>query len=279
MISPHLSVRDYDALHRALCLLYGRAVTIDELPQHAFGILAQHIPCENWTYIERHIATNHSRCVIRHPPTDLRERFSLFHQIRLGHPYFHDMSPLHRGNVRTISDVMSWRVYRETQIYRDVVSAAGCKFGVAISPSSLAGECVLNLCLSRTGSRDFTERDKAFFSVLQPHLLQIHEIARLRTIHEGRVPSTEELRQLGLTEREAEVLRWVAQGKANADIAIILGRREQTIKNQLHSAFARLGVRTRAAAILRVLQVPRRYVPCETAIVAKRINLRTGRNG
>ena len=65
----------------------------------------------------------------------------------------------------------------------------------------------------------------------------------------------EPLMQLGLTQRVAEVLLWVAQGKTNADIATILGISESTVKKHLLEIFAVLGVETRSAATLRALEV------------------------
>lgn len=57
-----------------------------------------------------------------------------------------------------------------------------------------------------------------------------------------------------LTPREAEVLLWVAQGKANSDIAAILGNAEQTIKLHLTRIFDKLGVENRSAATLRAVE-------------------------
>jgi DNA-binding NarL/FixJ family response regulator len=65
----------------------------------------------------------------------------------------------------------------------------------------------------------------------------------------------EPLTTLGLTQRVAEVLLWVAQGKTNADIATILGISESTVKKHLLDIFAVLGVETRSAATLRALEV------------------------
>jgi DNA-binding NarL/FixJ family response regulator len=56
------------------------------------------------------------------------------------------------------------------------------------------------------------------------------------------------LEGLGLTPREAEVLLWVAQGKANADVATILGLSEKTVKIHLGHIFEKLCVETRTAA-------------------------------
>jgi len=58
------------------------------------------------------------------------------------------------------------------------------------------------------------------------------------------------LKSLGLTEREAEVLLWVSQGKANADVATILGMSEKTVKIHLGHIFEKLNVETRTAAAM-----------------------------
>jgi len=52
----------------------------------------------------------------------------------------------------------------------------------------------------------------------------------------------------GLTRREAEVLLWVAQGKSNAEVAIILGMSEKTAKQHLGVCFRKMDVESRNAA-------------------------------
>lgn len=53
----------------------------------------------------------------------------------------------------------------------------------------------------------------------------------------------------GLTSTERDVLRLVAAGRTNADIAKARGRSESTVRNQLTVAFRKLGVRNRAEAV------------------------------
>jgi DNA-binding CsgD family transcriptional regulator len=60
---------------------------------------------------------------------------------------------------------------------------------------------------------------------------------------------------LGLTPRVAETLLWLAQGKTNGEIAIILGNSEATVKKHVLEIFEKLGVETRTAASLRALEV------------------------
>lgn len=62
---------------------------------------------------------------------------------------------------------------------------------------------------------------------------------------------------LGLTKREAEVLAWVAQGKTNRETGIILSLSTRTVQKHLEHVFAKLGVETRTAAILKAWQVGR----------------------
>jgi DNA-binding CsgD family transcriptional regulator len=60
--------------------------------------------------------------------------------------------------------------------------------------------------------------------------------------------------KLGLTPKEAEVLLWVAQGKSNAEAAVILGVGEATVKKHLEHIFEKLGVEKRGAASLLAME-------------------------
>ena len=52
----------------------------------------------------------------------------------------------------------------------------------------------------------------------------------------------------GLTPRESQVLEWVARGKSNADVGVILGISQKTVDKHLQHIFGKLGVETRTAA-------------------------------
>jgi ATP/maltotriose-dependent transcriptional regulator MalT len=60
--------------------------------------------------------------------------------------------------------------------------------------------------------------------------------------------SPEDLRALGLTPREAEVLFWVTQGKTNDDVTRILGASVSAVKKHLGRIYDKLGVDNRTAA-------------------------------
>jgi len=59
------------------------------------------------------------------------------------------------------------------------------------------------------------------------------------------------LAALGLTAREAEVLSWVAQGKTNREVGLILGASSRTVAKHLEHVFQKIGVESRTAAILK----------------------------
>jgi DNA-binding CsgD family transcriptional regulator len=64
-----------------------------------------------------------------------------------------------------------------------------------------------------------------------------------------------------LTMREAEVLHWLAEGKTNPEIAVILGTSRRTIDKHLQRVFAKLEVESRLAAIRKVVQIERGTCP------------------
>jgi DNA-binding CsgD family transcriptional regulator len=68
----------------------------------------------------------------------------------------------------------------------------------------------------------------------------------------------EEFKQFGLTDREAEVLGWVAQGKSNDDTAAILTMSAQTVKKHLERIYSALGVTSRTEAALKAQDILRR---------------------
>lgn len=82
-----------------------------------------------------------------------------------------------------------------------------------------------------------------------------HREARTVSGDSTRKPnSPADLLPLGVSEREADVLYWLIEGKGNADIAAILGVAPSTVKKHLEHIFEKLGVENRTSAIMVALQ-------------------------
>ena len=113
----------------------------------------------------------------------------------------------------------------------------------------------------RAGARGFLLKDVSF----QQLLAAIRAVAGGATVFQPAV--TERLLRAGsavladcdtpheqLTAREAEVVRLMAGGYSNREIAAALGTAEGTIKNHVSSILAKFGVRDRTRAVLRALE-------------------------
>ncbi len=64
---------------------------------------------------------------------------------------------------------------------------------------------------------------------------------------------------LHVTQREAQVLVWIAHGKTNREIAQILELSPRTVNKHLEQIFRKLGVENRTAAAAMVIQYLTRY--------------------
>lgn len=81
--------------------------------------------------------------------------------------------------------------------------------------------------------------------------VQLSPEAAARLMREVRAPESPE----ALTERETEVLRLLAQGQANKEIARSLAIGEKTVKTHVSNILAKLGVQSRTQAALYAVQI------------------------
>lgn len=63
------------------------------------------------------------------------------------------------------------------------------------------------------------------------------------------------LEEKGLTRREVEVLEWVARGKTNNEIGLILSISPRTASKHLEHIYTKLGVESRTAAVVQFLEM------------------------
>ena len=81
--------------------------------------------------------------------------------------------------------------------------------------------------------------------------VQLSPQAAARLMREVQAPQSPEK----LTERETDVLRLLAQGRANKEIALELGIGEKTVKTHVSSILAKLGVPSRTQAALYAVRI------------------------
>ena len=95
---------------------------------------------------------------------------------------------------------------------------------------------------SAAPARTFSERDQALLVLLRPHLHQAYLDAEQR-----RHPIPR------LTPRQNDLLRLLAAGHTNTQIARRLGISEGTVRTHLENIYDRLNVSSRTAAVIRAL--------------------------
>ena len=65
------------------------------------------------------------------------------------------------------------------------------------------------------------------------------------------IPDFFQLRKLGLTTRQCEVVHWIAQGKRDSEIASIIACASGTVSKHVENILAKLGAETRTASVAR----------------------------
>jgi len=160
----------------------------------------------------------------------------------------HYSYPARTGDLRsvvTIADFYSARQWHSTAMYTDLARPLGLEHSLQLClPSATAMTAdpgrYVGLALCRGPWPDFSERDRAVLTLLRPHLYQAHLDAERR-----RQPVPQ------LTPRQKDLLRLVAAGYTNAQIARRLGITEGTVRTHLENIYERLNVTSRTAAVTR----------------------------
>jgi DNA-binding CsgD family transcriptional regulator len=150
-------------------------------------------------------------------------------------------------SVITVADFYSARQWHGTGMYTDFYRRTGMEHSLmvclpsALPPTAGPGRYV-RLTLERGPGPDFSERDRAVLTLLGPHLDRAYLDAERRR---HPVPR--------LTPRQKDLLRLLAAGHTNTQIARRLGISEGTVRTHLENIYERLQVSSRAAAVTRAL--------------------------
>jgi DNA-binding CsgD family transcriptional regulator len=146
-------------------------------------------------------------------------------------------------SLNQLKNSLFWDWMKLLQVRHSLTLPVSSKQGVAAVTVSSAG-------------RDFTERDRLMLNLLAPHIHQAQRNAELATARLA--ARTRPLVDYGLTPRESEIAEWLAQGKTNPEIAIILQARQRTVEKHVEKILLKLGVENRtAAATMITLSDPR----------------------
>ncbi len=148
--------------------------------------------------------------------------------------------PLRSADHHTVTRLSDFYTQREFQ--RTTMGAYAARIGFTreiMLPLPPDGENDRRLLLFRGSGSDFTDRDTLLLTLMRPHIYALHLRQRYR--NRGLPP---------LTARQMEILRMVAAGLSNSQIARVLCVSEATVGKHLENIFNRLDVANRAAAAI-----------------------------
>jgi DNA-binding CsgD family transcriptional regulator len=157
--------------------------------------------------------------------------------------------PDRTGDLRSvlkIEDFYSARQWHSTGMFCDLYRPQGLEHELMMtvpepgSPDAGPGRTVRFFLFRGSGGPDFTERDRDLLTLLRPHLHQAFLDAERRR---SPVPD--------LTPRQWELMRLIAAGHTNIQIARHLSLSEGTVRTHLENIYRRLDVSSRTAAIMR----------------------------
>jgi DNA-binding CsgD family transcriptional regulator len=164
----------------------------------------------------------------------------------------HPLVSFHAGRrgrgAHRISDSVPFVRFREGALYSDYYRRIGIDHVVAL-PILVDDDVLVSFVLNRK-RRDFADGDCELLDRLGPFLSRLY-----RGLGTGTALSRRgaDCALQALTPREREVHRWVAAGKTDRDIAVILDCSHRTIQKHLQHIYEKLGVETRTAAAMRGL--------------------------
>jgi DNA-binding CsgD family transcriptional regulator len=162
-----------------------------------------------------------------------------------------DLRSVRDAEARThrIGGSSAWTALRESALYDGHYRAIGPDHAVAL-PLHVGDGWLVCFVLNRKGL-DFSDDEVALLELVRRPLARLFRrsgaLAPVRAARPS-LPS-----DLPVTRRERDALTWVAAGKTDRDIADILGISPRTVHKHLQHAYAKLGVETRTAAVMRAL--------------------------
>jgi len=140
------------------------------------------------------------------------------------------------------SDILSLRQFRRLDLHAEMCRPLGINHVMKLFFA--VGDAGAGYIILESQRRAFSDRDRDVLDVLAPHL------ALIRRRHLGLASTLETATAAALlSSRELEILRLVASGMTNREIAGCLFIAPGTVRKHLDNIYAKLGVRSRAQAV------------------------------
>lgn len=239
-------------LLRALALVQAvqEAPSLEAYRSEVLG-LKELIPCNAIGYNEVSLETEDLLLVLDPPEKAFDGIEEAFARNADQHPVIRLQRETDDPGPHALSDFLDEEELHALDLYQEVYARMEAEDQLSFVLPSPPGTTV-GIALNRP-TRGFSAEERGLVALIRPHLTQAFRDVHLR---ETIAPlSSARLSGLGLTAREAEVVRLLVEGLSAAETAERLSISQHTARHHIASIYEKLGVSSRAAAVAAVLRV------------------------
>ncbi len=251
-----LSHRDFDAFQNASLELYDRT-DLNTFWQAVPSVLLRLFPRDYFLYNKFRIDLPSMQVelleVVESTPRMTPSVRAALAQHVLKHPFTEYFLKSGDRTALKTSDFFPLRKFQRTVFHEQAQEPLGLDYTLSVALDAAPGTAAA-LNIGAKG-RDFTERDRLMLNLIQPHFDRAHQNAQLATAR--RAAGARPLSEYALSPRETEVANWMAAGKTNPEIALILTTSVRTVEKQVARIIEKLGVENRTAAALTIANTKR----------------------
>lgn len=229
----------------------GGLLDLDELRRGLLVALRRAVPAK-WASLNE---VGPDRVVALVTPHLDENRFARFAELAHENPIYQHFVRTQDGRACRFQDVAPREELDATRLLREVYAPLGINYQLAFTLPSESGH-LLAVVLYRE-ERDFSDAERDFINRARPFLIQSYRNALAYEESRGQSSPVMEAALVaeGLTTREAQVMRLVALGGSNRDVAGKLGLSDRTVQKHLEHAFRKLDVNTRSEASSRAWEL------------------------
>jgi len=215
----------------------------DAFARRGLECLPRLVSSELTTLSVCNLETGHRSVVSDSPGSISRREIEVFDRHFYDHPLVREHGRNPAAVTRRIEELVPEAEFHRTPLYNDYYRIIRIDHVMAV-PIHVDRRFLVSFVLNRS-RRGFSDRDRARLEIIRPHLGSLYRLS----IAAGWVPGKDVAESL--TPREQDVLRWLAAGKTDRDIAAVLEISPRTVHKHLQHLYEKLGVETRTAAVMR----------------------------
>lgn len=248
-----LTASDLRTLSAALVDLYRPDLRLAHFPERVFALIRALVGTDRIHYGNLNPQDGTMDVLTDFMTPDWAKGAEGFGRCMMKHRMFNFDPSVNDGKPFFVTDFHTVRQFRQLDIYSESFRVLGALHHAALHVPTDDGR-LLWFGIQRGGSLAYSERDRQLLTVIQPHLENARRVALLREELREKVDLNPSFfTRLGYSARLSEVAYWLTAGKSNAEIALIMKRHTQTVKEHITALFNKTGTGNRLALTMHLI--------------------------